>query len=785
MADEPTSADTQMRLDTDGDEITQFDIGNAWHFGFIDDEWWDMFRQQGSISLGWPDIEFDVSDTESYDELKEHSGLNTAQKSPNDAVEQVRRFAHDLEVGDIIFAKDGKRGKGDDGWTGNGKILAVGVVTSEYKYQPPEEWYDPIPDSHVETSNKHHRRVEWILDLENSERGPFRPFVKLQQWTLHEVDYEALKEQILNNYDADEAFAELESFSTAYRADGPVDVGSQQSVWIEKSYHNRDDRKVDGWGLGDALWCPQTTRSAASSVHYELVTDVEEGDVILHLDQNTREISGASVAADSYEETTCLEKTRWDNQGVEDMGFERGERPAYKVALREYEEFDKPLDVNTFLRESNRDLLDDFRDNHTVVFDTNLDLNQGAYLTEVPEGFVRLINDTLKAEVGQSIPHLHLSQRTFTPGSRETTTSTLSYERLGAGVESLQFEIPDNLYFEDAAEIRRQIEATINSGKNIIFTGPPGTGKTELATALGETACEFDQVHDTTFTTATADWTAFDTIGGHMPKTNGGDGIAFQPRIFLRCFRNKNGITNEWLIIDEINRADIDKAFGQLFSVLSGDSVELPYEYQGENVEIRWVDDTSGLAALEENEAIFPVTPSWRLIATMNTYDKASLYEMSYAFMRRFNFIHIAVPTLEEDGAVVTEHLDPDAGENFAEAWGFEELLAEDGLYKQVSTLWFKINQHRKIGPSIVMDMLEYVSAYEAGLREEALTNALVSLLYPQMEGMRPEAQKGLIHSFGDSEETTAEESVTPAVDVAALKRRAEDFFNIEFDDDG
>jgi 5-methylcytosine-specific restriction enzyme B len=29
----------------------------------------------------------------------------------------------------------------------------------------------------------------------------------------------------------------------------------------------------------------------------------------------------------------------------------------------------------------------------------------------------------------------------------------------------------------------------------------------------------------------------------------------------------------------------------------------------------------------------------------MNTFDKASLYEMSYAFMRRFAFIPVDVPT--------------------------------------------------------------------------------------------------------------------------------------------
>ena len=91
MADQATSADVQTRLDLDGGEGVHPDIGNAWHFGF-NDGWWDLFRQQNSISLGWPEMDFDISEIGDYDELKERSELNSAQKSPNDAVEQVRRL---------------------------------------------------------------------------------------------------------------------------------------------------------------------------------------------------------------------------------------------------------------------------------------------------------------------------------------------------------------------------------------------------------------------------------------------------------------------------------------------------------------------------------------------------------------------------------------------------------------------------------------------------------------------------------------------------------------------
>ncbi|MDB4431066.1 EVE domain-containing protein [Pseudomonadales bacterium] len=166
--------------------------------------------------------------------------------------------------------------------------------------------------------------------------------------------------------------------------------------------------------------------------------------------------------------------------------------------------------------------------------------------------------------------------------------------------------------------------------KNIILQGPPGTGKTYLAKKLAylmmgevdDSRIEMVQFHQS--------YSYEDFIQGFRPKDDG----TFQLTngIFYKFSKRAQSDPNNdyFFVIDEINRGNLSKIFGELMLLIEKDKRE-------QEVSLTYTNSISSKFSIPKNLFI---------IGTMNTADR-SLAMIDYALRRRFSFVNIN-PCFEE-----------------------------------------------------------------------------------------------------------------------------------------
>ena len=302
-----------------------------------------------------------------------------------------------------------------------------------------------------------------------------------------------------------------------------------------------------------------------------------------------------------------------------------------------------------------------------------------------------------------------------------TGTGVFSEEEEEYIVAPESLSIPENtdLHGIDSA-VYRQINAALKSGKqHIMLYGPPGTGKTTLARWIATTLTGGKW----TLITGSSDWSSQDIIGGYQPLGEGS--VGFIPGVLLRNFDRP-------LIIDELNRCDIDKVIGPLFTVLSGQQTTLPYRMNIEEPDsLQYVILPESKPSAADHE--FAPGPSWRIIATINSIDKAALYQMSYALSRRFGWVYVDVPL--DTARFIADYLRRQDSE-----W-----VEPQGAACPLAVFWSEVNTVRALGPAPIIDTIKVVRMVEdqvdffavpsPGMRE-ALLDAIDMVLLPMLDGI-------------------------------------------------
>lgn len=155
--------------------------------------------------------------------------------------------------------------------------------------------------------------------------------------------------------------------------------------------------------------------------------------------------------------------------------------------------------------------------------------------------------------------------------------------------------------------------------KNIILQGPPGTGKNYTAKRLAYLMLQEKNEDLICSVQFHANYTYEDFVMGYRPTKTG---FALRQGLFYTfCQKAKKDSRPHFFIIDEINRANVSKVFGELFSLLESDK-------RGQSLPLMY------------NKEPFEIPDNLYLIGLMNTADR-SLSLIDYALRRRFGFFEM------------------------------------------------------------------------------------------------------------------------------------------------
>lgn len=245
----------------------------------------------------------------------------------------------------------------------------------------------------------------------------------------------------------------------------------------------------------------------------------------------------------------------------------------------------------------------------------------------------------------------------------------------------------------------------LERGKNIIFYGPPGSGKTVLSKIISE---QYSGKNGYSLYTVHSGTDYYDLVSRIVPEVHDGNITYSKEKRFLLDAL----LSEKVLILDEINRTQIDTALGIFFTYLEREHRLNDAEHIGE-ILLKEAGEKVNMNYLNY------LLDKFRIIGTLNVYDKTFLFKLGDALKRRFTFIELTTPSdLVKDLKTSKEFK--------SEFLNAIDYKGNPNVADIIIEVFGDLNKIKPLGIGILKDAILFTSHFQDDIADQSIASLVI-----------------------------------------------------------